>query len=422
MTTATALLLAAIVGGAYMAWNIGANDVANAMGTSVGSGALTLARAVVLAGTFEFLGAVLVGSHVTATIRGKIVDVAAFGAGGPLGANGPLILALGMLAALMAAGLWLHLATFLSLPVSTTHSIVGALIGVGLVSFGMAGVHWAMLGRIVASWIVSPLLGGILAYLTFMVVRRRVLRSETPVQATREVAPYMVGTVITLIVLSFIFNALKNVLSEPPFILALAIALASGLLAGALTLFGVRRRPAPVDADPYAYVERTFASLQVITACYVAFAHGANDVANAIGPVAAVVNLTQNGFTELATSVPVPRWILVGGGAGIVLGLGTFGYRVIATVGKDITEITPTRGFSAEFGTATTVLVASRLGLPISTTHTLVGAVIGVGFAQGMAALNIRVIRNIVNSWLATVPAAAVVGAALFMALKAIVL
>ncbi len=422
MTTATALLLAAIAAGAYMAWNIGANDVANAMGTLVGSGALTLARAVVLAGTFEFLGAVLVGSHVTATIRGRIVDVAAFGAAGPLGANGPLILALGMLSALLAAGIWLHLATLLSLPVSTTHSIVGALIGMGLVTFGLGGVHWGMLGRIVVSWVVSPLLGGILAYITFMVVRSRVLRSATPIKATREIAPYMVGTVITLIVLSFIYEVLKNVLSRPPVLLALAIALGCGFLAGALTLFGVRRRPVPSAGDPYAYVERTFASLQIITACYVAFAHGANDVANAIGPVAAVVNLAQNGFTELATSVPVPRWILVGGGAGIVIGLGTFGYRVIATVGKEITEITPTRGFSAEFGTATTVLVASRLGLPISTTHTLVGAVIGVGFAQGLGALNVRVIRNIVNSWLATVPAAAAVGAILFLALKAIVL
>lgn len=422
MTIAFALLLAAIATGAYMAWNIGANDVANAMGTSVGSGALTLARAVILAGTFEFLGAVLVGSHVTATIRGKIVDVAAFGVGGPMGQHGPLILALGMLAALLAAGLWLHLATFLSLPVSTTHSIVGALIGIGLVSLGLNGVHWGMLASIVASWIISPVLGGVLAYLTFLVVRKRVLRSDHPVEATREIAPFLVGTVITLIVLSFIYKALKNVVAEPPLILALAVALGLGMLAALGTYWGVRSRPVAPGTDPYRYVERTFGSLQIITACYVAFAHGANDVANAIGPVAAVVNLTTNGFASLATSVPVPRWILIGGGAGIVLGLGTYGYRVIATVGREITEITPTRGFSAEFGTATTVLVASRMGLPISTTHTLVGAVIGVGFAQGLGALNMRVIRNIVGSWLATVPAAAVLGASLFLALKAIAL
>jgi PiT family inorganic phosphate transporter len=422
MTIAGGILLVAILTGGYMAWNSGANDVANAMGTSVGSGALTLRRAVILAGLFEFLGAVLVGSHVTDTIRGKIIAVDAFDVGAAMGAEGPLLLALGMLAALLSAGLWLNLATYLSLPVSTTHSIVGALIGIGIVSLGLDGVDWGTVRNIVASWFVSPFLGGLLGYATFVMIRRRVLHDPEPIRATRAVAPYLIGVVVTLIVLSFIYKALKNVLEAPPLAMALAVAAAFGVVGGLITAAGLRRRPAPVDAEPYRYAEGIFAILQIVTACYVAFAHGANDVANAIGPVAAVVNLSANDFAGLVTRVPVPFWVLVLGGAGIVVGLATYGYRVIATVGREITEMTPTRGFSAEFGAATTVLIASRMGLPVSTTHTLVGAVIGVGFAQGIGALNMRVIRNIIGSWLATVPAAAAVGAAIFVAMRTAIL
>lgn len=422
MTITGGILLAAILAGGYMAWNIGANDVANAMGTSVGSGALTLRRAVVLAAIFEFLGAVLVGSHVTDTIRGKIIDVEAFDLTGSMAAEGPLILALAMLAALLAAGLWLHLATYLSLPVSTTHSIVGAIIGIGIVSLGLGGVDWGTVRNIVASWFVSPVLGGLLGYSTFVMVRRRVLHRSDPIHETRAVAPYLIAVVVSLIVLSFIYKALRNVLDAPPLVLALGGSLVCGVIAALITALGLRLRPPPTDAQPYRYVEGVFAGLQVVTACYVAFAHGANDVANAIGPVAAVVNLSSNGFTALVTEVPVPLWVLMLGGGGIAVGLATYGYRVIATVGRDITEMTPTRGFSAEFGAATTVLIASRLGLPVSTTHTLVGSVIGVGFAQGIGALNMRVIRNIIGSWLATVPAAAIVGAAIFLALRASIL
>ncbi|HUG40924.1 MAG TPA: inorganic phosphate transporter [Longimicrobiales bacterium] len=418
MTLAAGLLLVTIVAGGYMAWNIGANDVANAMGTSVGSGALTLGRAVVLAGIFEFLGAVLVGSHVTDTIRGKILEVSLFAPTGPLGGDGPLVLALGMLSALIAAALWLHLASYLSLPVSTTHSIVGALVGVGIVAVGFAGIAWGTVAQVVVSWVVSPFLGGLLAYLTFAVIRRRVLRDADPIGATRQIAPYLIVVVVSLIVLSFIYKVLKNVMDTPPFLLALAAAIGLGVLCGLITAVGVRGRPVPEGVRPYVYVERIFAGLQIVTACYVAFAHGANDVANAIGPLAAVVNLTAVGFTDLVTRVAVPMWVLVLGGVGIVTGLATYGYRVIATIGKQITEMTPTRGFAAEFGAATTVLIASRLGLPVSTTHTLVGAVIGVGFAQGIAALNLRVIRNIVGSWLATLPAAGAVGAVIFLALR----
>ncbi|MEJ2186394.1 MAG: inorganic phosphate transporter [Gemmatimonadota bacterium] len=421
MSIGLIILVVTISGGIYMAWNIGANDVANAMGTSVGSGALTLAQAVVLAGVFEFAGAVLVGSHVTDTVRGKIIEVAMFQPTGPLGANGPLLLALGMVSALFAAGIWLHFSTWLSLPVSTTHSIVGAIVGVGLVTLGMHGVDWGTVGNIVASWVVSPILGAVIAYAAFILIRRRILEKDDPVEATRRTAPYLIFAVITLLFLSFIYKALKNVVAAPPFVLALAMAVPIGVGGGLITRWGVRRTQPQVD-DPYKYVERVFGRLQIITALYVAFAHGANDVANAIGPLAAVANLAREGFAQVATRAPVPFWVLALGGAGIVIGLGTYGYRVIQTVGGAITEITPTRGFSAEFGAATTVLIASRMGLPISTTHTLVGAVIGVGLAHGMGALNFRVIRNIVNSWIATVPAGAILAAGIFVMLRALVL
>jgi PiT family inorganic phosphate transporter len=397
-----------------MAWAIGANDVANAMGTSVGSGALTLLGAIILAGVLEFGGAVLIGSSVTQTISKGIVDTAMFDVTGPWGADGPRLLAVGMLCALVAAAAWLHIATHFGLPVSTTHSIVGAVVGLGLVSFGLEGVDWGKLLQIAGSWVVSPLLGGLLAFLSFYAIRRFILSAADPVQATIRTAPYIVGFVVMLLVLSFIYKVLQNRVDAPPFLIALAVAGGAGAAGGVLTSALTRTmKPAP-GMTPYQFVERVFALLQIATACFVAFAHGANDVANAIGPVAAVVSLYQAGFASVPATVGVPLWVLVLGGGGIVLGLATLGYRVIATIGREITEITPTRGFSAEFGAAATVLLASSLGLPISTTHTLVGAVIGVGFARGIGALNLRIIRNIVNSWIATVPVAAAASALLF--------
>lgn len=421
MSPATIILVVAVLGGLYMAWTIGANDVANAMGTSVGSGALTLVAAIVVAGVLEFAGAVLIGSHVTETISKGIIDISLFDPDGALGQDGPLTLALGMLSALIGAAVWLHLATHLGLPVSTTHSIVGAVLGVGIVSFGFGGVHWGVMAGIVGSWLVSPLLGGLLAFLTFFAIRRLILRNPDPVGATKRIAPYMVGGVVGVMVLSFIYKVLGNRTTVPPLVLALMLATAVGFVAGLGAAFLIRRsRPGP-GMSPYDYVERVFAFLQVATACFVAFAHGANDVANAVGPLAAVVTLARSGFTEVAATIGVPFWVLVLGGGGIVLGVATYGYKVIATIGREITEITPTRGFCAEFGAATTVLVASSLGLPVSTTHTLVGGVIGIGFAQGIGALNMGMVRNIVNSWVATVPVAAAVAAIIFSIARAVV-
>lgn len=400
-----------------MAWNIGANDVANAMGTSVGSGALTLRGAIVVAAVFEFSGAVLVGSNVTDTIRRGILDTALFEVTGPLGSDGPLILALGMFSALLAAGIWLQIATMWGLPVSTTHSIVGAVVGFGLVVLGFAAVDWRSVGMITLSWVVSPLTGALIGWAMFAFIRRSILRRSDPAEAARRIGPWLVSLVATILVLSFIYKALNNVLRDPPLLLAWGVALAAGLGFAGLTIWILGKRP-QVQPNPYLYVERVFKWLQIATAIFVAFAHGANDVANAVGPVAAVVNITGSGFAELPHEVPVPTWILLLGGVGIVVGLATWGYKVIETVGKQITEMTPSRGFSAEFGAATTVLLASVLGLPISTTHTLVGAVIGVGLAQGMAALNLRVVGRIVNSWLATLPASAGLTALLFVLLR----
>lgn len=421
MSPSTWLLVLSIAGGLYMAWNIGANDVANAMGTSVGSGALTLRNAIIIAAVFEFSGAVLVGSHVTDTIRSGILETAMFEPAGPLGPDGPLILALGMFSALMAAGIWLQIATMWGIPVSTTHSIVGAVVGFGLVAIGSAAVDWSSIRLIALSWVVSPLCGALIAWAMFAFVRWSILRRPDPAEAARRVGPYLVGLVGVILTLSFVYKALRNVVKDPSLALTWGAALSVGVILAALTAWALAHKPQK-QANPYIYVERVFGWLQISTAIFVAFAHGANDVANAIGPLAAVVNIIGSSFTELPHRVPVPFWVLVLGGVGIVIGLATWGYKVIETVGSQITELTPSRGFSAEFGTATTVLLASRLGLPISTTHTLVGAVIGVALAQGMAALNLRVVGNIVNSWLATLPAAAGITAALFLLLRGIFL
>lgn len=421
MTVGLIIFAVTVAAGAYMAWTIGANDVANAMGTSVGSGALTLTGAIIVAAVMEFSGAILVGAGVTDTISKGIVETTLFAADGPLGSDGPLLLGLGMLCALLAAAGWLHLATHFGLPVSTTHSIVGAVVGIGIVSFGWHGVAWGKLLQIVGSWVVSPLLGGLLAFLTFFYIRKHILRSADPIDATRRTAPYLVAVVVAIMTLSFIYKVMRNRFDVPPVLFSVGISIAFGALVGVIAGAIVRRRAPTPAAGAYVYVERVFALLQISTACFVAFAHGANDVANAVGPLAAVVSLSRNGFDAIATQVDVPFWVLALGGLGIVIGLATLGHKVIATVGKQITEMTPTRGFSAEFGAATTVLIASSLGLPISTTHTLVGGVIGVGFAQGIGALNLRIVRNIVNSWIATVPAAAGTAAALFIVLRLLV-
>ncbi|MCD6353031.1 MAG: inorganic phosphate transporter [Proteobacteria bacterium] len=411
MTLPLSFLIITLVFGLYSAWNIGANDVANAMGTSVGSRALTFKKAVILAGICEFLGAVLVGSHVTDTIRKGIVDPLMF-------SGNPEHLAYGMLAALISSAIFLNLSTLIGMPVSTTHSIVGAVAGFGLIKAGVHAVYWSKLLSIALSWMVAPLIGAIAAFFVFKFISRKILSKPKPYEKAVFYSPYLVFAVIFVLTLSIIYKGPRHLFLD----MSLGDALLVSSLLGMLALLAVKhffQTRTIIEgiadeylSDEYRRVEKIFAFLQIITACCVAFAHGANDVANAIGPVAAIVSIAKT--NAVAMQVEVPIGILLLGGVGIVFGLATFGYRVIETIGKKITEITPSRGFSAEFATATTVLFCSKMGLPISTTHTLVGAVIGVGFARGIAVLDFGIVKKILWAWLITIPLSALMTIIIF--------
>jgi PiT family inorganic phosphate transporter len=388
----------------YMAWAIGANDVANAMGTSVGSGALTIGGAIVVAALFEFSGAFLAGGHVTDTVRKGMLD---------LQRVPPDALLYGMLAALTSAGTLLLGATRFGLPVSTTHAIVGAIVGFGAVAIGPEAVNWGKVGQIVVSWLTSPLLSGVMAFCIFQFTRWAVLDQESPIQQVRKVGPFFFFYVFFIVGLVTLFKGLKNLKLDLDLPEALVGSFALGLVGAAIGKFFLRRVRED-EGEPggrFSEVERVFVVLQILTACAVAFAHGSNDVANAIGPLAAVVSVVQGGG-EVLGKAPVQPWMLAVGGLGIVVGLATWGYRVMETVGKKITELTPSRGFAAELAAATTIVLASRLGIPVSTTHTLVGAVLGVGLARGIGALDLRVVGKIIASWIATLPIAA--GLAIF--------
>jgi len=392
----------AVIFGLFMAWGIGANDVANAMGTSVGSGALTFKQAVIIAAVFEFAGAVLAGGEVTKTIRKGIIDVSSLG-------GTPEILVHGMLASLLAAGVWLLIATRKGWPVSTTHSIVGALVGFGAVCIGMDAVSWVKVGTIAMSWVISPLLAGVISYFLFRSIQSLVINTVDPVANAKKYVPmyiFLVGLVISMVTM---VKGLKHVGINLTFNECLGVAV---LLGGVLMVIGtllIRRLTFDPKEDKhfhYTNMEKIFGVLMIFTAMAMAFAHGSNDVANAIGPVAAIVGIVQNAG-EIASKSATPIWVLFLGGSGIILGLVTYGHKVIATVGSGITELTPSRGFAATLGAATTVVLASGTGLPISTTHTLVGAVLGVGLARGIGALNVSVIQTIFLSWIVTLPAGA---------------
>jgi len=467
-----ALLILILVTGFYMAWNIGANDVANAMGTSVGSGALTLKRAVILAAVLEFSGAFFFGSHVSKTMQSGIINADIF-------SDHPRILVYGMLASLASAGIWLQIASYFGWPVSTTHSIVGAIVGFGAVVGGMEAIYWEQVGFIISSWILSPLLGGILGYYIFNIIRKKIFYALNPVEAAVKFTPYLVFFVVTVLGLVLVFEGFRNLHLEYNIFEKGLLSVTLGLIGAIISFFLVKRiTPASKECIPipafspdiahslekarkhlqkvnaatkgemqyhvgllidevesiegsiqqkhdssfihleYQKVERIFGYLQIMSACMMAFAHGANDVANAIGPLSAAVAILTTGL--YAVDAPVPTWALALGGAGIVIGLATWGWRVIETIGKKITELTPSRGFAAEFGAATTIVLASRLGMPISTTHTLVGAVLGVGFARGLEAVNLTTTRDILISWVVTVPLGAVLAIIIFYPIRAI--
>jgi len=472
MSIELVLLIVILLAGFYMAWNIGANDVANAVGTSVGSGALTLKQAVMMAAVLEFAGAFFFGSHVTETVQKGIVDSDIF-------MQNPLILVYGMLAALLAAGSWLQIASYFGWPVSTTHSIVGAVIGFGAVVGGWEAIYWNNVAFIVSSWILSPLIGGAVSFFIFTLLRRRIFNTFHPLEEAKRMAPILGFLLVSSLSLVMLFKGLTNIGVDLNFVQSTLFSALLGLIAAVIIYFAVKRitinpdKPKSqtaygpeialglekaqkhlrrvkqsavgdmqyhvsilldevdnlssnvkqniqeeVSNSEYTAVEKVFATLQLFSASLMAFGHGANDVANAIGPLAAAIQILMTG-TIPATSA-IPTWTLALGGVGIIIGLATWGWRVIETIGKKITELTPTRGFAAEFGAAMTILVASRLGMPISTTHTLVGAVIGIGLARGIEALDLTTTRDIVISWIITVPAGAIIAVGFFYVIQSV--
>lgn len=462
--------------GFYMLWNIGANDVANAIGTSVGSGAITLKRAIIIAAILEFAGAFILGGNVSETIQSGIVDPNLF-------TGEPMVFVIGMLSALLATALWLQLATYFRWPVSTTHAIVGSIFGFGIVYMGTKAIHWDMVGSIALSWVISPTISAVFAYFVFAFIQKKILFAYSPVHATKKYAPFLVFWTLFVFVLPTILGGNANMQVKFPLYMVLAISSGVGLIGGLICYYfckkitgtlhltksigakqehqlyclgkarkhltraklaatggmsaeidGMTRSlsgiidklkeetqfDSQITAD-YQTVEKVFGYLQILTACFVAFAHGANDVANAIGPVSAVIQVIKSGTTA-ALSTVIPPWLLLFGGFGIIFGLATYGWRVIETIGHKITQLTPTRGFAAEFSAAVTILVASKIGMPISTTHSIVGAVLGVGLARGISALNFRMIRGIFMSWIITLPCSAAASIIIFYIFKLIFL
>lgn len=471
----TFLIIFTLLIGFYMLWNMGANDVANSMGTSIGSGAITMRQALIIAACLEFAGAFLLGSNVSETIQNGIIDPLAF-------QKEPMVLVLGMLSALLATAIWLQIATLCKWPVSTTHAIVGAVIGFGAVVSGINTVKWHVVGTIAISWVLSPSLSALVSYLLFAFIQKRVLHAYNPLLATKKIAPILVFLVLLTFVISTFADGLENFNFYPSLPIVITIGLLVGLIGYVICHFACEKVNADAKLNPviaakqeqqlynlnkvnkhlirtklassgklktqidevlvlvngiteevrdktkweshisadYAAVEKIFGFLQVLSACFVAFAHGANDVANAIGPVSAILEILKNpeNITKLAAKIDIPVWLLLFGGASIVIGLMTYGWRVIETIGSKITMLTPTRGFSAEFGASVTILIASKLGLPISTTHAIVGAVLGIGLARGISALNFRLMRDIFLSWIITIPSAAIGSILLFYLLK----
>ncbi|MEM7403547.1 MAG: inorganic phosphate transporter [Myxococcota bacterium] len=403
------LLLAAIVCGLYLAWSIGANDAANSIGTVVGSKSLRIGQAIVLAVLFEFAGALLAGHGVSQTIQRGIVDPSQFAAN-------PMQFAQGMVMALLATALWLQFSSRQGIPVSTTHSIVGGVCGFALVALGTSAVHWHVVGSIVASWFLSPLLGAGTAFALFLLIRRLLLYSSCTKQSLRRYVPVLVILVLGVVLPLGLGKTLVALLGYWPAVSFCVVVFCLAMLLSRLLLDRYLSQSQRTFASPTALVERVFARLQVLTVSSLAFAHGSNDVANAVGPIAAVVHVTQ--FRQVTAFAVVPWWLLAMGGVGIAVGLATYGRRVIATVGSNITRMTPTRGFCAEFATAITTLLGSRLGLPLSSTQVLVGAIIGVGLARGVTGLNSQVIRRIARSWIFSLPATAILSAALFVLLR----
>ena len=404
MGTEYYILIAGYILGFYMSWNIGANDVANSMASAVGAKAITIRQAIFIAGILNITGAVFIGSHVTNTIRKGIVstDILA----------DPHIALIGALSALLAASLWISFATWKSLPVSTTHSIVGAMIGFGIMAGGFSVINFGKLGAVVLSWVISPVFSLIIAYLMFKLIVKIILSKVDPFVLALKLSPFFIGITFFIVVLSFLCKTPlgKNLAIGTPAALGIAFMLAF--------FFGIagRKLLSRFIKKSENGAEEIFKRIQIGTSCYVALAQGANDVANAIGPLALIYFLVKTG--SVGDKVPVPVFLLLFGGIGIACGIGMAGHRVMDTVGKKITTLNNTRGFSVDFAAATTVLIASKMGLPVSTTHAAVGGVLGVGLARGLEAVNFRIIIQIMIYWILTVPAAAITSIIIFKILQ----
>ena len=411
----TIFLAMAVVFGFFMAWGVGANDVANAMGTSVGARAITIKQAILIAMVFEFAGAYLAGGEVTETVRSGIISLENSGL-----EENPQLLVYGMLSSLLAAGVWLLVASWRGWPVSTTHSIVGAIIGFAVVGISFDSVIWSQVGSIAASWVVSPVFSGVIALGLFLSVQKLVLDTDDPLANARRYVPWYIFLVGFVISIMTMIKGLSQTNLEFNLGQTVLIAVVIGFITMGLGILLLRRLALDVREEGHELdnLEKVFGVLMVFTACSMAFAHGSNDVANAIGPLAAIVGVVQTG--GVLSETPVPNWILLLGGAGIVIGLATWGYRVIMTIGRKITHLTPSRGFAAELAAATTVVIASGTGIPVSTTHTLVGAVLGVGLAKGISALNLGVVGRIILSWVITLPVGAVLSIIFFFTFRSI--
>ena len=411
----TVFMTMAVIFGFYMTWGIGANDVANAMGTSVGSGAITVKQAIIIAAIFEFAGAFIAGGQVTKTIRKGIIDPSAL-------VDNPELLVYGMLAALLAAAVWLMIASTRGWPVSTTHSIVGAIVGFAMVGLGMDAVNWGKIGTVAASWLVSPLIGGTIALLLMISVRKLILNTAQPFEAAKRWGPFYVFLVGFIVALVTLFKGLKHLKLEFTMGQSFIAAIVVGILVAIAGWIMIQRVKVDKEAEKdyhFASVEKVFKPMMIFTACAMAFAHGSNDVANGIGPLAAVVSIIESGG-EVTQKAGLPLWILVLGGAGIVIGLATMGYKVMQTIGTKITELTPTRGYCATLAAACTVVLASKTGMPVSTTQIAVGAVMGVGLARGVGALDLRVLGSIAISWIITLPVGGILAALFFFLFKGI--
>ena len=417
----------------YVAWNLGANDVANSMGTSVGSKAITLKQAIAIAGMLEFTGAVLLGHEVTATLATEVVEPSLF-------KDNPQIFVIGMVSVLIACGLWLQIATSQGLPVASSHAVVGAIAGFSWLAQGSQAIDWATIGRICLAWIVAPIMSGAIAAIFYSVVRSWILTQPNSLSQLREWIPWLSSILLGIfgiIVLPNLFNRpLFAFISLPHHDLSLAVGV---IAAVGLTWFSwqqlgrqqhghptVRRtmsHPCPhkitQPENELQIVEKVMGKFQVLSGCFVAFAHGSNDVGNAIAPLAAIVYVLTNNIVPL-TEIDVPIWILVLGGLGIVAGLAVQGKKVIATIGEDIITLVPSTGFCAEIATATTILLASRLSLPVSTSHALVGGVVGIGMVRGGRQVHWQTVKSVILAWVVTLPAAAVIGAISFTVIKSL--